>query len=97
MAAVAGLNSEAVAAPLSMLAAGFEIIRRGLEITRGVKAALARAADRASWLDASSRAFQAAAHARSLSPAVEDRPGRWLGWLFDGLEMHLYTLVAALS
>ncbi|HEV7501643.1 MAG TPA: hypothetical protein VGQ33_16625 [Vicinamibacteria bacterium] len=37
--------------------------------------------------------------ARSLSEltSVQKRTGiaAWLGWLFDGLDMHLYTLVAA--
>src|SRR5437660_11748421 len=33
---------------------------------------------------------------RELSPAQwKSAPAAWLGWLFDGLDMHLYTLVAA--
>src|SRR5437763_1096367 len=33
---------------------------------------------------------------RELSPAqVKSGVAAWLGWLFDGLDMHLYTLVAA--
>src|SRR5436189_4098950 len=37
-----------------------------------------------------------ARHLRELSPAqVKSGIAAWLGWLFDGLDMHLYTLVAA--
>src|SRR5262249_30289959 len=33
---------------------------------------------------------------RELSPAqLKSGIAAWLGWLFDGLDMHLYTLVAA--
>src|SRR6476661_944783 len=34
-------------------------------------------------------------HLRDLSPQqVRSGAAAWLGWLFDGLDMHLYTLVA---
>ena len=34
-------------------------------------------------------------HLRDLSPQqVRSGLAAWLGWLFDGLDMHLYTLVA---
>jgi len=37
-----------------------------------------------------------ARHLRELSPAQwKSGLAAWLGWLFDGLDMHLYTLVAA--
>src|SRR5436189_4997417 len=37
-----------------------------------------------------------ARHLRELSPAqVKSGIAAWLGWGFDGLDMHLYTLVAA--
>jgi len=37
-----------------------------------------------------------ASHLRDLSPAQwKSGIAAWLGWLFDGLDMHLYTLVAA--
>ena len=36
-----------------------------------------------------------AARLRDLSPAQwKSGAAAWLGWLFDGLDMHLYTLVA---
>src|SRR5712691_1873132 len=37
-----------------------------------------------------------ARHLRDLSPAQwKSGVAAWLGWLFDGLDMHIYTLVAA--
>ena len=37
-----------------------------------------------------------ASHLRELSPQQwKSGIAAWLGWLFDGLELHLYTLVAA--
>jgi RNA polymerase sigma factor (sigma-70 family) len=41
-------------------------------------------------------AFQEAARLRDLSPQQwKSGIAAWLGWLFDGLDMHLYVLVAA--
>src|SRR5262249_45738271 len=37
-----------------------------------------------------------ATHVRDLSPEQwKSGAAAWLGWLFDGLDMHLYVLVAA--
>ena len=48
--------------------------------------------DMQTWLPARDREVR---HLRDLSPQqVRSGVAAWLGWLFDGLDMHLYTLVA---